>query len=573
MSRRLLAGLAIAAGLVIVVALGIRWAASRSEAARLRAAIHRQLPRPSLARARARAGDSVLVWVREAYRGRADRPAWIDGHEAGPRGAELLDAIRRAGDDGLDPDDYPAASLARALHAAHASALRRRSGADSLARLDVALTTTLLELGRDRQSGRIDPRRLPIDWHLRPRPLDPEALLHDVSARGVGAALAALDPADAGYARLRAALGALRHADQAGGWPEVPPGPPLDTRSHGPRVERLAHRLAAEGDLPAGHSGARYDAALAEGVRRYQRHHGLDATGVANSDVLAALAVPLAARIAQLELNLERWRWMPGPLPDHGIVVNIPEYLMQIRDGGRVTHTFRVVVGKEDDHTPEFASTLTDVVFHPYWHVPASIATAEMADSIARQPDYLARHHMRVYRTVRGAPQEIDPRQVNWAAASDGGDFDYSIRQEPGPDNALGRIKFLLPNPYNVYFHDTPAGFLFGRRERDFSHGCVRVERPEALATDLLAGKPGWDSLGVAAALDSNVTHTVRVPAPVPVTIVYFTAWVDDAGALELRNDIYGIDAIHADALHRRGLRRARDAAGDVSGAARGGRR
>lgn len=256
----------------------------------------------------------------------------------------------------------------------------------------------------------------------------------------------------------------------------------------------------------------------------------------------------LRARLRLVDLNMERWRWMPRTLGDRHLVVNIPEYRLRVLEGGRPILDMKVVVGKQASKTPVFSDELTFVVVNPDWSVPAGIVANELAPAMHQDPSHLAKQSMRVF---------IDESEVD-AASIDWGDSEevsrVSIRQDPGEGNALGRIKFMFPNHFDVYLHDTPAGQLFAREERSFSHGCVRVEDPLRLASLLLKGVPGGTAREIEAQIASGETKTIRLPQPVPVHLVYFTAFVDEQGRLGLRDDIYGIDANLSDEL--RGLER-----------------
>ncbi|MEO6463479.1 MAG: L,D-transpeptidase family protein [Candidatus Eisenbacteria bacterium] len=255
------------------------------------------------------------------------------------------------------------------------------------------------------------------------------------------------------------------------------------------------------------------------------------------------------ARLRQVELNMERWRWMPRTLGERYLVVNIPEYLLRVVEDGRPALDMKVVVGKEASKTPVFSDHLTHVVINPDWSVPEGITASEIAPAMQRDPSHLSRQRMRAF--VDG--EEVDGESVDWSDAEQVAQV--SVRQDPGEGNALGRIKFMFPNRFNVYLHGTPAEHLFAREERGFSHGCVRVEDPLRLATHLLAGVPGGTANEIEAQIEGGRTKTIDLPRPMPVHLVYFTAFVDEKGAPGFREDVYGIDADLSREL--RGLERA----------------
>ena len=254
-----------------------------------------------------------------------------------------------------------------------------------------------------------------------------------------------------------------------------------------------------------------------------------------------ALDVPAADRVRQIELNLERWRWLPDTLGERHVIVNIPEFVLRVMERGRVVSSMRVIVGKPENPTPVLSAALRYVVFNPLWHVPARIAANEVLAEIQKDPDYLARNNIRVYDGTERGAHELDPYAIPWHLLTPD-DLPYAFRQDPGPENPVGHVKFMCPNPFDVYLHDTPGGALFKRRVRAFSHGCVRVEQPLALAEFVLRGRPEWDLKGIQAAIDTSSNFAVTVPEAIPVHIFYFTAWVDDDGAVQFRRDLYGLD-------------------------------
>jgi len=271
---------------------------------------------------------------------------------------------------------------------------------------------------------------------------------------------------------------------------------------------------------------------------------GLEPDGVVRPEVVEQLDVPVGVRIRQIELNLERRRWVPDSLRQGRYVeVNIPSFTLEVVEGGTTPLAMRVVVGKQFTPTPVFSDQISYLVFNPTWNVPASIARREILPALQKDPDYLAKNGLRLFESDAADAREVDPHEVRWND-TDSTSFTYSVRGDPSEQNPLGHVKFMCPNQYDVYLHDTPSGHLFGARERGFSHGCIRVEHPRELADYLLRGKPGWDDARVAAAFDTSRNAAVTLPQPVPVHIVYWTAYVDDAGRLQLRDDIYGLDRL-----------------------------
>ncbi len=250
----------------------------------------------------------------------------------------------------------------------------------------------------------------------------------------------------------------------------------------------------------------------------------------------------MAAHAEQLALNLERWRWMPDDLGARHLIVNIPSFHLDARENGQSVLQMKVVVGKLENKTPIFSDLMTTTVFSPYWNVPDSIVEGETAPSAARDPGFLKRNNIEILRVTKSGATTVDPETVNWDDPEELKAL--AFRQKPGAKNALGHVKFLFPNPYHVYLHDTPADALFARAGRAFSHGCVRVERPEALAKWVLKDSPEWTDEKIVEAMDAGEEQHVKLKQAIPVHIVYFTAWADDAGTVRLDPDVYGYDAI-----------------------------
>jgi murein L,D-transpeptidase YcbB/YkuD len=506
-------------------------------------------------RERALVGNyDVAPLVVRFYERRGFNAAWSTGRGPRDEALQLADALEAAPREGLEPGDAQAGQV-RARLGLWPSApepLGPRPAPGTLAETDILLTRSFFKHAAHLQTGLLDPARLPSDWHLNPRHADLVKVLERALAEhDVAAALAGLEPPHAGYAALRALLARYREIAGAGGWPAVPPGRPLRRGSEGGRVRRLRERLAAEGDLDRSLSGGEvFDGALLAAVRRFQARHGLDPTGVVGEHEFVELDVPVEARIRQITLNLERWRWLPATLGERHLLVNIPGFALEAREHDRAVLAMRVVVGKELSRTPMFSDSITYLVFNPVWMLPIEIAKNEVLPAIQKDPEYLAKNHLRLYEGRGRSAREVDPATVDWQKVTPE-EFGFAVRQDPGPENSIGHVKFMCPNQFSVYLHDTPAGRLFSATQRDYSHGCVRVERPLELALYLLRGKADWDSARIAAAFDTLKNQVVRLPEPVPVHILYWTTWVDDQGAAQFRRDVYGVDSLLTDALSR----------------------
>jgi murein L,D-transpeptidase YcbB/YkuD len=313
----------------------------------------------------------------------------------------------------------------------------------------------------------------------------------------------------------------------------------------------LQHRLHATGDLTTWppDSGDLFDEALAQAVRTFQQRHGLDADGIVGGDTRAALQVSVEERIRQLALNTERWHDLPEPLGPRYILINIPSFTLQVVENEQPVLSMRTVVGTPSRPTPLFRSMLTAVILNPAWDVPDRIAREEIVPLQRQEPAYLTTHHFTLLQGWGAETHVIAPHTIDWSQLS-ATHFPYRLRQEPGSTNALGRIKFLVPNPFHVFLHDTPARSLFRQPVRASSHGCIRLEQPKALAAYLLRDDPTWTRARIDAAIAQGQQRTIALAAPLPVYVIYHTAWVDTVGTVHFRPDIYAYDTAPAEGRH-----------------------
>lgn len=504
------------------------------------------------------AGRSLMAVraLSDFYDARDFQPAWTGDSASNEALNSLRGALDGAPEDGLVPRDYHLATLDSLMAALPGNAedeLRRRVD------LELLLTDAFLVLGSHLLHGRVDPETVNPEWTANRRNTDMAAVLRRaLESDGIAATLEGLRPPDSRYTRLRDTLARYRELARAGGWPTVPPGPKLELGADDPRVTDLRRRLRESDDLQPPTSAAEavgpedpqiFDEELEGAVRRFQRRHGLNADGVVGPVTLAALNVPVESRIRQLEVNLERWRWLPREMGRRHIEVNIAGFSADVMENGRSVLELRAVVGQAYRQTPTFTGQMTYLVFSPYWHVPPGIAAKDKVPALKeRGPAYLREQRMTLLEQRTDRP--VDPASVDWAAIT-AGEFNrrYRIRQEPGSWNALGGVKFMFPNKYSVYLHDTPTRELFDQARRSFSSGCIRVERPAELAAYLLSGDPEWSPERIREAMGRDRELTVRLAEPVPVHVLYWTAWADRDGLVHFREDIYDRDATVARAL------------------------
>lgn len=490
--------------------------------------------------------------VRQIYERRLFAAAWCDQNGITVQTIELLNTLQRADKEGLNPADYHLDVLSRIGAEITQDAQRGRSLSPlKLAHLDLLLTDAFLSYGRHLLIGRINPDEIEDDWRARQRSGDLIAILEEGFLSGnIRLALKNLHPRYPMYTRLRNAYDRYRLIDQEGGWDMIEKGPPLKLGDKSPRVESLRSRLMAEGDLKAGLTGEIFDGAVEKGLKEFQSRHGLDPDGKLGPTTLTALNVPVSDRVHQIEVNMERCRWLPADLGSRHIAVNVANFSLSVVDNGKEALAMKVVAGRKYRKTPVFSSTMTTIVLNPDWSVPVKIARMDILEHIREEPDYLTKHGFKVYSSYEEDAVEIDPSTIDWLQVSSA-TLPYRFRQNPGMTNALGRIKFLFPNEFDVYLHDTPSKELFQKTVRNFSSGCIRIEKPIELATFLLHSNDGWDRERVLNRLKTTREEAVILKDPIAVHLFYWTAWVNSRGRVEFRDDVYDRDQPLDAALHR----------------------
>ncbi len=483
---------------------------------RARLSVGRSRPQLEIEGRRFRAAPDLACF----YDRRGFSPAWSDDRGPLPIVEDLLAALDAAGDEGLRSEDYRVVQLR-----AFVEAVRVNPEALSRADLDLLLSDAFLSFAADLRHGKVNPESIYSDCALVPDAADLAAVLEAaLGANRLRAALADLTPPQKAYRLLREALHRYRELALAGDPELVPPGPTLRLGDRSERVASLRARLAeaAEADaaapLPPSLVPDLFDEMLAEGVRRFQERHGLADDGVVGKATLAELNQRAEDHVRQIEANLERWRWLPHDLGKRHVLVNIAAFRLEAVEEGRVALDMRVIVGKPFTKTPMFSSAMNAVLLNPSWYVPKKIAVEEILPKAAKDPGYLRRERYGVLSATR-------------------------LRQLPGPGNALGRIKFVFPNRFDVYLHDTPAPALFGRTLRAFSHGCIRIEKPFDLAVWVFRGDPKWTPEAIRAGIDAGKERLVPLPETVQVHVAYWTAWIDDDGMLRLGRDVYHRDS------------------------------
>ena len=454
------------------------------------------------------------------YERRAMQFAWIV-RDSLSASAEAFISLAGVADTGDLPDAAESPSLAELYEAGSAEGTGLPLCQGCAVDLELRLTAEFFRFADRRYGGYLSRDLRELNWFIPRRKKDYGRLLDSLAVGTMD--LSAYEPMHPQYQLLKASI--QRNRDMADEpWPELelPLGArKLEAGDTAEMIVSLRRRLGVLGDLERDGTGPVYDRALVPAVQRFQRRHGLEPDGIIGAGFLRAVNVPLAQRLRTMLINMERLRWVPEHQPPDLLVVNIPEFRLHVYEQGREVMSMEVVVGASATRTVIFSDTLADVVFSPTWTVPSSITRNEILPKMATDPGYLRKNNMEIVGGTASLPV---------------------IRQRPGASNALGRVKFLFPNRYSIYMHDTPSQGAFALEKRAFSHGCIRLSRPGELAEYLLRGEPEWTAERIRQAMFSGRETTVRLKERRPVRIGYFTAWVDGEGQLNFRDDVYGRD-------------------------------
>ena len=477
------------------------------------------------------------------YRGRDNEPLWFRDGTLTDAARAAITQLGQAEQEGLEPAHFEAAQLAE----------KTKDGAGFDPALETAITGQVLHYLYDVRHGRlVAPGAAEPDSYYASVPFSVAATLELLArADDVTTVMRDAVPANAPYRSLRRALSAYRAIAAAGEFVQVPAGKTLRPGDDDARVAQIRSRLRQTDDLVAANDPAPptvYSSNLVQSMMRFQRRHGLAADGVVGKNTIAELNIPVASRIAQIVISMERWRWMPDDLGNRYILVNIAGFDLKVIEDGRIFMEMPVVVGRPFRRTPVFSGTMTYMEFSPTWTVPPTIVKEDVIPNARRDPGYVEAKGLRIYDSWDERATPLDPKKIDWHGGMSRL-MSYRYVQPPGANNALGRVKFMFPNPYSIYLHDTPERGGFGRASRAFSSGCIRVERPRDLALYLLRDSKSWSAAEIDKAMNQPVPSRVSLPAPIPVFLTYATAWVGEGGTIEFRPDIYGRDASLREAI------------------------
>ncbi len=474
-------------------------------------------------------------WLPDLYERNDFRLLWQNQQNV----EDLLNELKNIEDDGLNPEDY---------HLSHLLVIKLRlddtetKDPKLLAEYDILLTDSLVRLCYHLQFGKVDPESLDPAWNMtrQVRNRNPvEAVEKRLQTGTLAEGLRKIRPENDYYRQLKAALKKYREIQEAGGWEPVSEGPTLKPGMTDRRISQVRKRLAASGDFKGALTGSEYfDEELEKAVIRFQNRHRLEDDGVIGKNTYGALNTTAKNIIDQIRVNLERARWAFHKLPPDFIAVDIAGFRVYHFDGDNQNWTSKVQVGRPYRKTPVFKSKVKYIVFNPTWTVPPTILKKDILPKIQKDTNYLRKMKISV---IDHKGRVVDPDSINWSKYS-GKNIPYTLRQEPGPQNALGRIKFIFPNKHFIYLHDTPSRSLFGRKDRAFSSGCIRVDKDIELAKLLLDDPDKWSRENIIKLLDTNETRRVNLPKPKPVLLLYMTILFDENNNIIFRKDIYNRD-------------------------------
>ncbi|MGA1839792.1 MAG: L,D-transpeptidase family protein [bacterium] len=481
------------------------------------------------------------------YKNRHFQPAWLNELGPIPQVDSLIKSIREARLEGLRPEDYHLNKIEE-IHKQILGDRKEIKWTDPvrLADFDLLLTDSFLIYGFHLLAGRVDQETMEVQWKADHCEIDLAVVLQTaLDTSHIEEALKALIPMYSGYIGLRQALAKYRRIVNNGGWPLVPNNIEMRKGDCGEHVTALRNRLIISGDLDPEipNSEDLFDDVLEQAILKFQQRYGLPADGIVGPDTLGELNVSSDVRMRQIKLNMERWRWLPHDLGSRYIIVNIADFKAGVFKDGETVMVMKVVVGKDYRQTPIFSGEMNLVVLCPFWHIPKKIAIEDKLPLIRKDPDYLTEYHIKVFQNCGGEYRKVDPETIDWSSIN-ADNFDYLLSQAPGPWNPLGRIKFLFPNKFEVHLHDTPSQILFEKNSRTFSSGCIRIEKPIDLAEYLLQEDPEWTRKKIVTAINKNVERVIRIPSPIQIHLIYWTAWANEDLSMQFRKDIYGRDEL-----------------------------
>ena len=478
-----------------------------------------------------------LNWsnLEKLYKSRNYQPLWLNNGYPTQRAHTARDEILNAYLDGLDSNEY------------HSDALRYMWNARrpvTKARLDILLSDAFLRYAQELKAGYFNPQSVDFDWKLPGKKINPINILNAfLDSNDAEIFLKGLAPKHPEYVALKKALFKYRKIAAQGGWKRIKRGTTLKPGDQGNRVKDLRHRLISEGylsdsNLLLGFEDI-YESTLEEAVRKYQLANGLEVDGLIGGATLRNINTGINQRITEIKKNMERWRWLPDDLGQKYVMVNMAGYDLQMVVNEQSVLEMPVVVGKKTRPTPTFIDTMEYVEVNPTWKIPPRIAKEKFLPKLQEDPKFLKANRLKVYNGWHKSAKEVDPETINWSHYSENRWFPFKLEQSPGKHNSLGQIKFMFPNKYRIYLHDTPEKNLFAKQVRTYSAGCVRVSNPYELAGRMLQADGNWSAEKIKKLVDAGETQRIPLKNKWPVYLMYWTAWVDDSGIVNFRKDVY----------------------------------
>lgn len=478
----------------------------------------------------------------EFYDQRHHRSIWFENEKFKKDPASLITEIKNSYAEGLNPQDYHLELIEECIQDNN---LFSEDCLDKRALLDILLTNAYLKLASDYLNGKIDAEIIIDDHNYRADSLEAQKLLKLLLKEDkINQIIKNQLPKTDNYNELKRKLAYYRDSGQIKTWPQIKAGELLAEEASGQRVIQLIENLTARGYLNKTQLKTTnyFSQRVKRAVLKFQIDHGLKADGVVGKKTLAALNIPLEQRIKQLIINMERWRWLPEDLGSRYIYVNIADYNLKLYEENQVIMQMKTIVGKQQRSTPVFSDSIKYLVINPYWYVPESIAVKDKLPLIKKDYNYLKENNYSLFKyTGNNKLEEVDPAEIKWEEINKD-NFNYLLRQNPGDNNALGRIKFMFPNKFSIYLHDTPGRYLFSENDRSFSSGCIRIEQPIDLAEYLLDDQEKWSREKIKEEMTKDKEKIVYLKQPIKIYLQYNTAWVDSFGNLNFREDIYNRD-------------------------------
>jgi len=474
------------------------------------------------------------------YRRRNYALAWSKNKNFLPQVSMFINLVRNVEDKGLSTEQFNPGMLDSLYSLASTGRKSSLENTSLRKRLDLYLSASYFKYGRSIWKGSIHPQSQ-LKWYIDRKKIKYGKTLDSILDSQNGNPFKEYMPLHPEYKKLLSVLDVYRKIEKKGGWPTIPAKKSLQKGDSSQAVLLLRKRLYISGDLKKFNTNPVFDETLAEAVKQYQKRNGLEDDGVAGINTIEHLNIPVKDRITQILANLERWRWVPENIGKTYIMVNIPDFSLQVFEEEAPVMKMKVIVGKKIHTTPIFNDTLRYIVLNPYWNVPKSIAINEIWPDLKEDSGALQNQNMEVFEG-NNTQHPLDPYTINWDTLSED-NFPYKFRQKPGKDNALGQIKFLFPNAFSIYLHGTPAKHLFDKNQRDFSHGCIRISEPLKLAEYVLKDDTIWTDVKIKQTLGGeNTWIKLSKQEKLPIYILYFTVWVDENGVIQFRDDIYKHD-------------------------------